>query len=103
MTTRPIEAPPLELKKTINLPQTKFAQKANLPQTEPARLKKWSEMKLYERIREARAGAEVHPARWPTLRQRRYSSGNRAQQNSERLHRQVAHDDGLRRAVCSGI
>ncbi|PYS45233.1 MAG: isoleucine--tRNA ligase [Acidobacteria bacterium] len=58
MTTRPIEAPPLELKKTINLPQTKFAQKANLPQTEPARLKKWSEMKLYERIREARAGAE---------------------------------------------
>src|SRR5438445_2061579 len=53
----PTEAPPLELKKTINLPQTKFAQKANLPQNEPARLKKWSEMKLYEQIREARAGA----------------------------------------------
>jgi isoleucyl-tRNA synthetase len=54
----PTEAPALELKKTINLPKTKFAQKANLPQTEPARLKKWAEMKLYEKIREARAGAE---------------------------------------------
>src|SRR5437879_2461100 len=58
MTTMPTEAPPLELKKTINLPQTRFAQKANLPQSEPARLKKWAEIKLYERIRAARAGAE---------------------------------------------
>ncbi len=52
------EAPALELKKTINLPKTRFAQKANLPQTEPARLKKWTEMKLYEQIRQARAGAD---------------------------------------------
>ncbi len=51
------EAPALELKKTINLPKTKFGQKANLPQTEPARLKKWAEMGLYEQIRRARAGA----------------------------------------------
>jgi len=51
------EAPALELKKTINLPKTKFGQKANLPQTEPARLKKWTEMGLYEEIRRARAGA----------------------------------------------
>ncbi|HEX8853485.1 MAG TPA: hypothetical protein VF754_08360 [Pyrinomonadaceae bacterium] len=34
---------PLELKKTINLPKTGFAQKANLPQSEPARLKRWAE------------------------------------------------------------
>jgi isoleucyl-tRNA synthetase len=52
------EAPALELKKTINLPQTKFAQKANLPQSEPARLKQWAEQDLYNRIRAARAGAE---------------------------------------------
>ncbi len=52
------EAPTLDLKKTINLPKTKFAQKANLPQTEPARLKKWADMKLYEQIQAARAGAE---------------------------------------------
>src|SRR3981081_930547 len=52
------EAPTLELKETINLPKTKFGQKANLPQTEPARLKKWAEMDLYQQIREARAGAD---------------------------------------------
>jgi isoleucyl-tRNA synthetase len=51
------EAPALDLKKTINLPRTKFGQKANLPQSEPARLKKWSEMKLYEQIQRARSGA----------------------------------------------
>src|SRR5881296_3711539 len=52
------EAPSLELKKTINLPKTKFAQKANLPQSQPARLKKWADLNLYEQIRQARAGAE---------------------------------------------
>ena len=49
---------PLDLKKTINLPKTGFAQKANLAQSEPARLKKWTEAGLYELIRRARAGAE---------------------------------------------
>ncbi|MCA1555806.1 MAG: class I tRNA ligase family protein, partial [Acidobacteria bacterium] len=49
---------PLELKKTINLPKTNFAQKANLAQAEPARLKKWSELNLYQLIREARQGRE---------------------------------------------
>ncbi|MET0752645.1 MAG: isoleucine--tRNA ligase [Pyrinomonadaceae bacterium] len=49
---------PLELKKTVNLPRTNFAQKANLAQAEPARLKKWNDMKLYEMIRESRKTAE---------------------------------------------
>jgi len=49
---------PLELKKTVNLPKTDFAQKANLGQAEPARLKKWTDAKLYEMIRETRRGAE---------------------------------------------
>jgi len=31
---------PLDLKKTVNLPKTAFAQKANLAQGEPARLEK---------------------------------------------------------------
>src|SRR3982751_5918463 len=48
---------PLELKKTINLPKTGFAQKANLAQSEPARLKKWDALGLYELIRRARVGA----------------------------------------------
>ena len=48
----------LDLKKTVNLPKTGFAQKANLAQNEPARLKKWSELKLYDLIRQDRACAE---------------------------------------------
>ena len=49
---------PLELKKTVNLPKTGFAQKANLGQTEPARLRRWAEMGLYEMIRRSRRGRE---------------------------------------------
>jgi isoleucyl-tRNA synthetase len=41
---------PLDLKKTVNLPKTNFAQKANLGQAEPARLRKWADAKLYETI-----------------------------------------------------
>ncbi|MEJ7623538.1 MAG: isoleucine--tRNA ligase [Pyrinomonadaceae bacterium] len=48
----------LDLKKTVNLPRTDFPQKANLGQMEPARLKKWQEMGLYEKVLEARAGRE---------------------------------------------
>src|SRR5947207_11513501 len=48
----------LELKKTVNLPRTDFAQKANLGQSEPARLKKWQETGLYEKVIEARNGRE---------------------------------------------
>ncbi len=44
----------LDLKKTVNLPKTNFAQKANLGQSEPARLKKWKEIGLYQKIAEAR-------------------------------------------------
>ncbi len=49
---------PLDLKKTINLPKTSFAQKANLAQSEVARLKKWADLGLYGLIRKARAGAQ---------------------------------------------
>src|SRR5919199_1882989 len=49
---------PLELKKTINLPKTAFAQKANLTQSEPARLARWEKMDLYGMIREAARGRE---------------------------------------------
>src|SRR5918997_3562440 len=49
---------PLELKRTVNLPKTAFAQKANLGQSEPARLKKGAAMNLYELVRRSRAGRE---------------------------------------------
>ncbi len=48
---------PLDLKSTINLPKTGFPMKANLPQNEPKALARWEEMRIYERIREARRGA----------------------------------------------
>ena len=49
---------PLDLKKTVNLPQTGFSQKANLTQSEPARLQKWAALDLYRLIRRARAGRD---------------------------------------------
>ncbi len=49
---------PFDLKKTVNLPKTDFAQKANLAQSEPARLKKWKDIRLYNQIAEARKGRE---------------------------------------------
>jgi isoleucyl-tRNA synthetase len=51
---------PLELKNTINLPKTVFPMKANLPQNEPKMLARWEEMRIYERIREARKGSPTY-------------------------------------------
>jgi isoleucyl-tRNA synthetase len=50
----------LDLKTTVNLPETPFPLKGNLAQNEPARLKKWEEMDVYERLREARAGRPLY-------------------------------------------
>ncbi|MBV9215945.1 MAG: isoleucine--tRNA ligase [Acidobacteria bacterium] len=48
----------LDLKKTVNLPKTDFPQKANLGHMEPARLKKWQEIGLYQKVMDARRGRE---------------------------------------------
>ncbi|MCI0489594.1 MAG: isoleucine--tRNA ligase [Blastocatellia bacterium] len=45
-----------DLKATVNLPRTGFAQKANLTQREPERLARWNHIDLYSEIRRARAG-----------------------------------------------
>jgi isoleucyl-tRNA synthetase len=47
-----------EWKDTLNLPRTDFPMKANLQTAEPQALARWSEMRLYERIREHRAGRQ---------------------------------------------
>ena len=47
---------PVDLKKTLNLPRTDFSMKANLPASEPKMLARWEEQKLYDKIRQARAG-----------------------------------------------
>jgi isoleucyl-tRNA synthetase len=41
---------------TLNLPQTAFAMKANLVQNEPASMKRWQGMGLYQKVRAARKG-----------------------------------------------
>src|SRR5688572_14115188 len=46
---------PLDLKKTVNLPQTGFSQKANLAQSAPPRLPNWHALALYQLIRRHRA------------------------------------------------
>src|SRR5579863_8385973 len=51
---------PLDLKSTINLPRTEFPMKANLPQNEPKILARWEDMGMYQRIRQARAGAAIY-------------------------------------------
>ncbi|MEO8036430.1 MAG: isoleucine--tRNA ligase, partial [Acidobacteriota bacterium] len=43
-------------KKTLNLPETGFSMRANLPQNEPKRLERWSEINLYQLIREKSQG-----------------------------------------------
>ncbi len=45
-------------KDTLNLPSTNFPMKANLAQREPEMLKHWQENKLYEQIRQTKAGAK---------------------------------------------
>src|SRR3954465_3118771 len=48
----------MDYKDTLNLPRTDFAMKADLVQREPRRLEQWLSSKLYERVLDARAGAE---------------------------------------------
>jgi isoleucyl-tRNA synthetase len=52
--------PPLELKKTLNLPKTDFSMKANLPQNEPKWLERWEKAGIYQKIRESRTGAPTY-------------------------------------------
>ena len=45
-----------ELKATLTLPKTDFPMKGNLPQNEPLRMKRWAELDIYSRLREAGKG-----------------------------------------------
>jgi len=44
-------------KKTLNLPKTAFPMKANLVQNEPASLKRWAKLGVYQKLREQAAAA----------------------------------------------
>lgn len=45
-----------ELKKTLNLPQTRFPMKANLSQREPEFLRLWDELDVYQQLRKTKVG-----------------------------------------------
>ena len=49
----------LDVKSTLNLPQTSFAMKASLAQKEPEMIKKWEADGLYARILESKKGRPV--------------------------------------------
>ena len=55
-----MESAKVDLKKTVHLPRTDFPMKANLAQLEPKLLAHWDEMRLYDRIRESRAGRPTY-------------------------------------------
>jgi isoleucyl-tRNA synthetase len=46
-----------EWKDTVNLPRTEFPMRANLPTAEPQVIARWEADRLYDRVRERRAGA----------------------------------------------
>jgi len=50
----------MNYKNTINLPKTDFPMKANLAQREPEMQRRWDEMDLYGKIRNARAGRQKY-------------------------------------------
>lgn len=49
----------LDIRRTLNLPQTSFSMKAKLAQKEPEILKWWEDMDLYSQILKKRAGAST--------------------------------------------
>jgi isoleucyl-tRNA synthetase len=56
MTEKPQKSDAADYSKTLYLPQTEFPMRAGLPQREPEILKRWNEIGLYGRLREAAAG-----------------------------------------------
>src|SRR6266487_804725 len=48
----------MDYKNTLNLPRTDFSMKADLVTREPERLRQWEAAGLYQRIQQARAGAD---------------------------------------------
>ncbi|MEA2867177.1 MAG: isoleucyl-tRNA synthetase, partial [Bradyrhizobium sp.] len=56
MTEKPQKSDVPDYSKTLFLPQTEFPMRAGLPQREPEILKRWNEIGLYGRLRQAAAG-----------------------------------------------
>ncbi|MCC6659365.1 MAG: isoleucine--tRNA ligase [Phycisphaerales bacterium] len=59
-TNQPAPAKSEKKKYPVNLPRTAFPMKANLVQNEPASLRRWDAMGLYDRVQEAHRGQEPY-------------------------------------------
>ncbi|MBX3384067.1 MAG: isoleucine--tRNA ligase [Phycisphaeraceae bacterium] len=57
-TEPPRDAEKSRYRSTLNLPKTAFPMKANLVQNEPASMKRWQKIGVYEKLRSARRGRE---------------------------------------------
>src|SRR5262244_2132250 len=55
---KPQKSDAKDYSKTLFLPQTEFPMRAGLPQREPELLKRWYQIGLYEKLREAARGRE---------------------------------------------
>ena len=49
----------MDYKHTLNLPETDFPMRGMLPKQEPGRVSQWQDKNIYQRLREARAGAPL--------------------------------------------
>jgi len=49
----------IDIRSTLNLPQTDFKMKGDLPQREPHFIEQWDKTKLYQKIRELRHGGKL--------------------------------------------
>jgi isoleucyl-tRNA synthetase len=56
MNRNPQKSSATDYSRTLYLPQTEFPMRAGLPQREPEILKRWNEIGLYEKLRQASAG-----------------------------------------------
>src|ERR1700682_934751 len=56
MSEKPQKSAVTDYSKSLSLPQTEFPMRAGLPQREPEILKRWNEIGLYGRLREAAGG-----------------------------------------------
>ena len=94
----------VDLKSTLNLPQTAFPMKANLPQTEPQRLQQWKETVSLPPVRESRRGAPpfvLHDG--PPYANGRDPHRDRAQQGPQGLRRAQPAHGRPRRALRAGL
>src|SRR3982075_1833545 len=72
MSEKPQKSDSTDYSKPLFLPQTEFPMRAGLPQREPEILKRWNEIGLYGRLREAAAG----PAKFVLHDGPPYANGN---------------------------